>query len=118
MANFSKKINRNIKISLLITIIILIIQWAVFLINEGIVYDLRDLGLKPRTLEGLIGILSLSAFAWELESPYRQFCDGLCLTFWHVFLLWQARMAGVVMELDHEWNLDVDCRARWKSYRI
>jgi membrane associated rhomboid family serine protease len=36
----------------------LIIQWAVFLINEGIVYDLRDLGLKPRTLEGLIGILS------------------------------------------------------------
>jgi membrane associated rhomboid family serine protease len=45
----------------------LLVQWIVFFIDQGTALDLRSFGLRPRTIEGLIGILTypLLHSGWE-----------------------------------------------------
>jgi len=50
---------QKIKDALLISLLFISICWAVFLADEYLGYDLKSYGLRPRTLEGLLGILTV-----------------------------------------------------------
>lgn len=50
---------QKIKDALLISLLFISICWAVFLTDEYLGYDLKSYGLRPRTLEGLLGILTV-----------------------------------------------------------
>ncbi|MCO4807555.1 MAG: rhomboid family intramembrane serine protease [Flavobacteriales bacterium] len=81
-------------------------QWAVFLINEATVLDLRQFGLKPRTLEGLIGLITYPLLHSSWDHIINNSVTAVVLLFgmfsfygrlgWQV-LFWSWIMSGTWM---------------------
>jgi len=82
------------------------VQWAVFLINEATVLDLRQFGLKPRTLEGLIGLITYPLLHSSWDHIINNSVTAVVLLFgmfsfygrlgWQV-LFWSWIMSGTWM---------------------
>ena len=84
----------------------MLVQWIVFLIDQGTALDLRSFGLRPRTIEGLIGILTYPLLHSGWEHITNNSVTAFVLLFgmfsfygrlgWQV-LVWSWIMSGVWM---------------------